>query len=105
MSKTTLTQEINKEQERQQLGKVKSFMPVNTKSLLAFVFGQMEKLDNDEISPNKAMAQAKLASQCTQILNYELKRTVVQLQLERSGHEIENGSPRIRQIESKAFDG
>lgn len=82
----------------------KAFMPVNTKSLLAFIFNQMGKLDRGEISANNAVAQAKLASQATQLLNYELKRTVVQLQLERTGHEIEGKQPRIREIESKKFD-
>lgn len=81
-----------------------SSTPVNTKSLLAFIFGQMGKLDRGEISANNALAQAKLASQATQVLNYELKRTVVQMQLERMGHEIEGKEPRIREIESKKFD-
>lgn len=81
-----------------------SSTPVNTKSLLAFIFGQMGKLDRGEISANNAIAQAKLASQATQLLNYELKRTVVQMQLERTGHSIEGKEPRLREIESKKFD-
>lgn len=84
--------------------KTKSFIPVNTKSLLAFIFGQMGKLDRGEISANNAIAQAKLASQASQLLNYELKRTVVQIQLERLGHGVEGKEPRIREIESKKFD-
>lgn len=81
-----------------------SSTPVNTKSLMAFIFGQMGKLDRDEISPNKAVAMSKLASQAKQLLDYELKRTMVQIQLERMGHAIEGKEPRIREIESKVFD-
>lgn len=75
--------------------------PVNTKSLLAFVFSQMGKLDRGEIDPNTACAQAKLASQANNILNYELKRAVVQMRLQACGQSI---VPTLREVESKAFD-
>lgn len=75
--------------------------PVNTKSLLAFLFNQMGKLDRGEIDPNTACAQAKLASQANNLLNYELKRSVVQMKLQAMGNGV---SPRLREIESKAFD-
>ena len=55
--------------------------PVNTKSLLAFIFNQMERLNCGEIDANTACAQAKLASQTSNLLNYELKRTIVQMRL------------------------
>ena len=75
--------------------------PVNTKSLLAFLFCQMGRLERHEISNEEACAQAKLASQASNLLNYELKRSFIQLQLKQAG---ENVKPAIREIESKPFD-
>lgn len=81
----------------------KSCKPVNTKSLLAFTFGQMEKLDNGEIDANTANAQANLIKQANNILDYELKRSIVLLKLAESGFDRAN-RPTFRDIESKAFD-
>lgn len=78
--------------------------PVNTKSLLAFVFNQMERLNSGEIDANTACAQAKLASQASNLLNYELKRTIVQMRLKEVGCGIGTTQPRLREIESKGFD-
>lgn len=75
--------------------------PVNAKSLLCFVFDQMEKLDNGTITNETAIAQAKLASQANNLLNYELKRTIVELRLKEIGSDIQ---PQLREIESKCFD-
>lgn len=75
--------------------------PVNSKSLLAFIFNQMEKLDAGEIDTNKACAQAKLASQANNVLNYELERTKTQIKLKELGQDI---TPVLRDVESKAFD-
>lgn len=49
--------------------------PVNNKSLLHFIFGQMEKLDKKEIDVQAAKTQAMLARQANSALNYELQRT------------------------------
>ena len=78
--------------------------PCNTKSLLAFVFRQMEALNNGEIDANTACAQAKLASHACNLLNYELKRTVVQMQLRNLSTGVEKVTPLLREIESKQFD-
>ena len=78
--------------------------PVNTKSLLAFIFNQMERLNSGEIDANTACAQAKLGSQASNVLNYELKRTIVQLRLRELGGGIGATEPRLREIESKCFD-
>ena len=59
--------------------------PVNTKSLLVFLFNQMEKLNKGEIDWQTANAQAKLASQASNLLNYELKRTIVEMRLQAIG--------------------
>lgn len=82
----------------------KSGTPVNTKSLLAFIFNQMERLNNGEIDANTACAQAKLASQASNLLNYELKRTIVQMRLREINGGISKTEPRLREIESKGFD-
>lgn len=78
--------------------------PVNTKSLLAFIFCQMDKLDRQEITAADAMAQAKLASQASNLLNYELKRTVIQIKLREIGSSVPQGAPLLREIESKGFE-
>lgn len=75
--------------------------PVNTKSLLAFICGTMGRLDRGEIDPNTACAQAKLAAQAHNILEYELKRATVLMALQNAGNPVQ---PNLRDIESKAFD-
>ena len=75
--------------------------PVNTKSLLAFTFLQMDRLNNGEITDREAMAQAKLISQANNLLNYELKRAIVQIRLKELGQSTE---VELREIESKKFD-
>lgn len=81
---------------------MENFVPCNTKSLLAFTFAQMGKLDRDEIDSTKACAMAKLISQANNLLNYELKRAVVMARLQESNPSLP--APEIRQIESKGFD-
>ena len=71
---------------------------------MAFIFNQMQRLNCGEIDANTACAQAKLASQASNLLNYELKRTIVQMKLREIGNGIEATEPRLREIESKAFD-
>ena len=71
--------------------------PVNSKSLLHFIFDQMEKLDQKLITVQEGQAQANLAKQANNLLTYELKRAQTLFALK--GSEIE-----LREIESKAFD-
>lgn len=78
--------------------------PVNTKSLLAFIFAQMERLNAGEIDAQTACAQAKLASQASNVLNYELKRTIVQMRLKEIGAGIEAQDITLREIESKPLN-
>ena len=80
---------------------VKAGAPVNTKSLAAFLFNEMERLKANETTPQEAIAQAKLASQLNNLLDYELKRTVIQLKLKEVGQSVE---PKLREIESKVVD-
>lgn len=83
--------------------RVRSGAPVNTKSLLAFIFCQMERLNAGEIDAQTAMAQAKLASQANNVLDYELKRTLVQMKLREIGAALPS-DVRLRDVESKTFD-
>lgn len=76
---------------------------VNTKSLLAFVFGQMEKLDNKEIDVDTANAQSKLIQQANNIIRSEHERTRIKMELERHNAEY-NSSIQMREVESKNFD-
>lgn len=77
--------------------------PVNSKSLLSFIFGQMEKLDSKEIDVETAQTQASLAKQANNILNYELKRAQVQMDLSRHNNECAD-KVYLREVESKGFD-
>lgn len=82
----------------------KNFEPVNTKSLLAFTFALCGKLDRNEIDANTANAQANLIKQANNILDYELRRSIVQLKLADAGYGNHKNPPTLRDIESKAFD-
>lgn len=77
--------------------------PVNSKSLLCFIFDQMEKLDNKEIDVQTAQAQANLSKQANNLLTYELKRTQVLIELDRHNFEYKKDI-KIREIESKNFE-
>ena len=77
--------------------------PVNTKSLLAFVFDQMDKLDKKEIDVDTANTQAKLVQQANNIIRSEHERTRVKMELERHQKEY-NSNLEFREIESKNFE-
>lgn len=83
---------------------IKSGTPVNTKSLLAFIFNQMERLNSGEIDSTIACAQAKLAGQACNVLNYELKRSIVNMRLLEIGADVKDSQLKVREIESKPFD-
>lgn len=78
--------------------------PCNAKSLLAFTFGLMAKLDRGEIDTNTAIAQSKLISQANNIMKNELLRTALQLKMYEANTGIEASEVKLRQVESKAFD-
>jgi len=77
--------------------------PVNTKSLLAFVFSQMEKLDSKEIDVDTANAQSKLVQQANNLIRSEHERSRVKMEIIKHNSEY-NGSIELREIESKNFD-
>lgn len=77
--------------------------PVNNKSLVAFLFDQMEKLDSGDITKEQATAQASLAKQVNSQMRYELDRAKVIMELSKHNAIYKDGS-NLREIESKNFD-
>jgi len=77
--------------------------PVNSKSLLSFVFTQMEKLDNNEIENDQAREQGNLVKQANNLLRYELDRAKVKMKLTEHNAIYKDGL-NLREIESKNFD-
>lgn len=77
--------------------------PVNNKSLVAFLFDQMEKLGNKEITTEEAMTQMHLAKQINSHMRYELDRAKTIMQLSAHNAIYKDGA-NIREIESKNFE-
>ncbi len=77
--------------------------PVNSKSLLAFVFNQMEKLDKGEINNQQAREQSNLVKQANNLLKYELDRAKVKMELTKHNAIYKDGTD-LREIESKNFE-
>jgi hypothetical protein len=75
--------------------------PTNNKSLLHFIFGQMEKLDNKEIDIDQAKAMALLAKQANNSLKYELDRANVQMKL--AEHNLDRIRIDLRNAEGSNF--
>lgn len=77
--------------------------PVNSKSLLAFLFDQMEKLDKGEVDVETAKAQASLAHQVNGLMNYELKRAKTIIDINKHNFDYKRNVA-LREIESKNFN-
>jgi len=76
----------------------------NTKALWHFLAGQMEKLDNDEITDSRAKAQAAVAKQIVQINNYELARVRTQIEISHHNQNQNFQKLELREVESTSFD-
>lgn len=76
--------------------------PVNNKSMLGFIFNQMEKLDRKEINTDEAKAQAGLAKQANNCMNYEIKRADIKMKLRAHNFEYKDNLE-LREAESKNF--
>ena len=76
--------------------------PVNNKSLLAHIFGQMTKLDKKEIDVKEAREQANLAKQANNVMRYELQRADTIMKLAKFKIK-ENINIELREVESKNF--
>ena len=76
--------------------------PVNNKSMIAFLFDQMNKLDKDEIDVTKAREQSNLAKQVNNAMKYELDRANIKMELTKHNAIYKDGID-LRNIESKNF--
>ena len=76
--------------------------PVNNKSMIAFLFNQMEKLDNGDIDVQTAREQANLSKQVNNAMKYELDRAKTQMELTNHNAVYKDGLT-LRDIESKNF--
>jgi len=77
-------------------------IPVNNKSMIAFLFGQMNKLDNDEIDVLKAREQGNLAKQVNNSMKYELDRAKTKMEITKH-NAIYKDVLDLRDVESKNF--
>lgn len=77
--------------------------PVNNKSMIAFLFAQMEKLDTDQIDVQKAREQGNLAKQVNNAMKYELDRAKTQMELAKHNAIFKDGL-QLRNIESKNYE-
>jgi len=77
--------------------------PVNNKSLLHFIFDQMEKLNDGSITVEVAKAQAQLAKQGNNALKYELDRATTLMKVSEHNAIFKDGI-NIRNVEPKNFD-
>lgn len=78
-------------------------VPVNNKSMVAFLFSQMDKLDNGEIDNQTAREQANLAKQVNNAMKYELDRVKVKMEIKEHNLKFSD-SQELREIESKNYD-
>jgi len=76
--------------------------PVNNKSMIAFLFDQMDKLDKDEIDVLKAREQGNLSKQVNNAMKYELDRAKTKMELTKHNAIYKDGLD-LRDIESKNF--
>ena len=76
--------------------------PVNNKSLVAFLFDQMDKLNRGTIAKEDALAQVQIAKQINSQMRYELERARVVIELGKH-NAIFKDDTNIREIESKNF--
>lgn len=76
--------------------------PVNNKSLVAFLFDQMERLNKGEINKETAMTQVHLAKQINSQMRYELERAKTIMKLTQHNAVYKDGT-NLREIESKNF--
>lgn len=77
--------------------------PVNNKSLIAFLFDQMDKLDSNQIDVETAKAQANLAKQVNNAMKYELDLANTKMKIAEFNKTSEN-KVELRNAESKNFE-
>ncbi len=77
--------------------------PVNNKSVIAFLFDQMEKLDTDVITVEQAKAQANLAKQVNNAMRYELDLVNTKMKVTEF-NKVNDTMIELRNAESKNFE-
>lgn len=77
--------------------------PVNNKSVIAFLFDQMEKLDTDVITVEQAKAQANLAKQVNNAIRYELDLVNTKMKVTEF-NKVNDTMIELRNAESKNFE-
>jgi len=77
--------------------------PVNNKSLIAFLFDQMEKLDSNTIDVEQAKGQANLAKQVNNAMKYELDLANTKMKVAEF-NKNNDLKVEIRNAESKNFE-
>lgn len=77
--------------------------PVNNKSLIAFLYDQMEKLDKNEIDVEQAKAQSNLAKQVNNAMKYELDLANMKMKVGEY-NKINEKKVELRNAESKNFE-
>jgi hypothetical protein len=77
--------------------------PMNNKSMLHFLFDQMEKLDKNLIDVETAKAQANLAKQANNSMKYELDRASLLMKIGEH-NKVNSDKVDLRNIESINFD-
>jgi hypothetical protein len=77
--------------------------PVNNKSLVAFLFGEMENLKDKKTTVEEVLAHVQIAKQINSQMRYELERTRVLMDLAQHNAIFKDGT-NIREIESKNFE-
>lgn len=76
---------------------------VNNKSLLCFIYDQMEKLDDGSATVEEAKAQANLAKQANNIMRYELDLVKTKMKL-KEHNTLQDDNIELRNVESKNFE-
>lgn len=77
--------------------------PVNNKSMIAFLFDQMDKLDKKEIDNQTAREQANLAKQVNNSMKYEIERAKIKMQIA-NHNSLSSTKVELRNIESVNYD-
>jgi len=77
--------------------------PVNNKSLLAFLFDQMDQLNSKTIDVETAKAQSNLAKQVNNAMRYELDLVSTKIKME-SHNQAFGSNIELRNAESKNFE-
>lgn len=75
---------------------------MNNKSLLHFLYAQMEKLESGTITVEVAREQANLAKQANNCMKYELQRSATLMLLDQYKRETGQSIP-LREVEGANF--